>query len=136
MTPSPYAMSPEEERAIYERGIAMFNSRDFFGAHEIWEEAWNATSGRRQAFYHGLIQMAVTLVHLQRGNRLGVVKVFERALGRWADLPDVYMGLDLRGFEGRMRHLLADVLASEPGSPVRFDPSRFFTIGVKWDERG
>jgi predicted metal-dependent hydrolase len=128
-----YDIPLEEERDCYERGIAYFNAIDFFEAHEIWEDAWNGTSGRRRRFYQGLIQMAVTLVHLQRGNRLGVEKVFERALGRWADLPVVYMGLNLREFEERMRDLLADVLAAPAGSAVKFDPSRFFTVRLEYD---
>lgn len=126
-------MPLDEERGCYERGIARFNALDFFEAHETWEDAWNGTSGQRRLFYQGLIQMAVTLVHLQRGNRLGVERVFERALGRWADLPADYMGLNLRHFEGCMRHLLADVLGAAPGSPVRFDPSRFFTLRLEYD---
>lgn len=127
-------ISPEDERGCYERGIAFFNAWDFFEAHEVWEDVWNATSGRRKDFYQGLIQMAVTLVHLQRGNRLGVVKVFERALARWANLPDVCMGLDRRDFERKMRHLLTDVLDSAPGTPVQFDPSRFFEIQVDYGQ--
>jgi predicted metal-dependent hydrolase len=128
-----FDMPLEEEKACYLRGIAFFNAWDFFEAHETWEDAWNGTSGRRRDFYQGLIQMAVTLVHLQRGNRLGVEKVFERALARWAELPEVCMGLDRRDFEQRMRELLADVLGAGPGSAVRFDPSRFFAIRLEYD---
>jgi uncharacterized protein len=128
-----YDLPLEEEQDCYQRGIALFNARDFFEAHEVWEDAWKGTSGRRHVFYQGLIQMAVALVHLQRGNRLGTEKVFERAVARWTDLPVVYMGLDLRWFETRMRELLADVLGAPPGSPVRFDPSRFFHIRLEYD---
>jgi len=133
MARDPYDIPLQEERRLFEQGIARFNARDFFEAHEVWEDAWNGTSGRRRVFYQGLIQMAVTLVHLQRLNRLGVVKVFERARARWADLPDVYMGLNLREFESRMEALLAKVLSARPGSPAEFDPSRFFTIRLEYD---
>lgn len=134
MDRAPYDISPEEERSYYEQGIQFFNERDYFEAHEVWEQAWNGTSGQRHQFYHGLIQMAVALVHMQRGNRLGVEKVFERAIERWAGLPDRFLGLDLRGFENRMRHLLVDVLGAPPGTPVRFDPSRLFEIRLEWAE--
>lgn len=127
----PQDIASADERTAYEHGIALFNAWDFFEAHEEWEHAWNATSGQRHDFYQGLIQMAVTLVHLQRGNRLGVVKVFERALTRWAGLPDICLGLNRHEFERKMRLLLADVLASKPGEPVRFDPANFFEIRLE-----
>ncbi|HOJ75237.1 MAG TPA: DUF309 domain-containing protein [Phycisphaerae bacterium] len=133
MTRDALDMPLEEEKACYLRGIAFFNAWEFFEAHETWEDAWNGTSGRRRDFYQGLIQMAVTLVHLQRGNRLGVQKVFAQALARWAELPDVYMGINRRDFERRMRELLCDVLNAPPGSAVRFDPSRFFAIRLEYD---
>jgi predicted metal-dependent hydrolase len=126
-------MPPEQERARYEQGIAHFNRQDFFEAHEAWEEAWNGTAGRRHEFYQGLVQMAVSLVHLQRRNRLGVQRVFERARARWAGLPDLYMGLDLRTFERRMEEALGDALLAPPGAAIDTDPSRFFRLRLEYD---
>ncbi|MBI4582306.1 MAG: DUF309 domain-containing protein [Planctomycetes bacterium] len=128
-----YDMPLDEERRCYEQGLAHFNDHDFFEAHEAWEFAWNGTSGRRSTFYQGLIQMAVALVHYQRRNRLGVLKVFERARGKWAGLPDVYMGLDLRDFEARMRDIVDTVGRAEPGEPPPVEPSRFFPIQLQYD---
>lgn len=124
-------MPLEEEKRVYLAGIQQFNQGQFFEAHEIWEDAWNGTSGRRSDFYRGLIQMAVALEHYRRLNALGVQKVFGSALELWASLPDRYMGLDLRGFEARMRRALAVPLAAEPGSLRSVDTSGFFQI--VWD---
>ncbi len=128
-----YDIPLEDERLHYQRGIDCFNARDFFEAHEVWEDAWNGTSGRRRRFYQGLIQMAVALVHYQRQNRLGVVKVFARAMEKWAVLPDVCMGLDLRAFEASMHGLVARAEQTAPGEPLAVDPSLFFPIRLQYD---
>ena len=129
-----YDMSLEEERRVYEAGMTLFNAGGFFEAHEVWEDAWNGTSGRRSEFYRGLIQMAVVFEHYRRLNGQGVRKVFASAKARWtAPLPDVYMGLDLRGFERQVATALADVLAASRGTPVQFDTSRFFSIEWVYD---
>jgi len=128
-----YDISLDEEKGIYEGGLARFNDGNFFEAHEIWEDAWNGTSGPRSDFYRGLIQMAVALEHYRRRNGLGVRKVFASARQLWAPLPDVYMGLDLRAFEQRMQTALPDVLSAADGTPVEVDPSRFFTVEWVYD---
>lgn len=128
-----YDMPLEEEKAVYLRGIEHFNEGDFFEAHEVWEDAWNGTSGRRSDFYRGLIQMAVALEHYRRLNGLGVRKVFASAKQLWAPLPDHYMGLDLRDFERQMEQALADVLAAPRGTPVQLDTSRFFRLAWRYD---
>ena len=128
-----YDISLDQEKELYLQGIAHFNAHDFFEAHEVWEDAWKGTSGRRCAFYQGLIQMAVTLVHYQRQNGLGVRRVFVRARERWQPLPEVYMGLDLRVFERRMQQALDDVLSASPGQPVTVDPTRYFAIELQYD---
>lgn len=123
-----YDISLDEEKSIYRRGMSHFNAGDFFEAHEAWEDAWNGTSGRRSDFYRGLIQMAVALEHYRRLNGLGARKVFASAQRLWAPLPAVYLGLDLRDFEQKMRRALAGVLDAAEGEPVRFDRSGLFQI--------
>ena len=53
--------------AEYLQGIEHFNAREFFEAHEVWEDIWARTTGRHQLFYKGLIHAAVALHHF--GNR-------------------------------------------------------------------
>jgi hypothetical protein len=128
-----YDISLDQEKELYLQGIVHFNAHDFFEAHEVWEDAWKDTTGRRCAFYQGLIQMAVTLVHYQRRNGLGVRRVFARAQERWRPLPGVYMGLDLRAFEKRMQQALDDVLTADPGQPVTVAPTQYFAIELLYD---
>lgn len=44
---------------LYLKGIAYFNSCEFFEAHEVWEDLWKSYTGPLRLFYKGLIQAAV-----------------------------------------------------------------------------
>ena len=56
----------------YLAGILFFNTRDFFEAHDVWEELWADCRGPEQRFYQGLIQAAVGLFHYGGGNVRGM----------------------------------------------------------------
>jgi uncharacterized protein len=60
----------------YLAGILFFNERDFFEAHEVWEDLWAESHGNERRFYQGLIQAAVGLFHFSGGNLGGAVKLY------------------------------------------------------------
>src|SRR3954468_21273820 len=103
-------MSPEEERQLYYDVIELFNSHEYFEAHEIWEDAWHMAYGTKFEFYQGMIQCAVALEHYRRSNPRGVVSLFESYNKHFADVPATFMGLDVASFLKRMRETLAPVL--------------------------
>ena len=43
-------MSPDLERKLYYDGIQLFNEREFFEAHEVWEDAWHMAYGLKHSF--------------------------------------------------------------------------------------
>lgn len=59
------------ETAIFRRGVEHFNCREFFVAHEVWEEIWLKAAEPEKTFLQGLIQVAAGFHHYQRGNLLG-----------------------------------------------------------------
>ena len=57
---------------LLEEGVLLFNDAKFYEAHEVWEDLWRATAEPRlKTCYQGLIQAAVGLHHLGRGNPIG-----------------------------------------------------------------
>jgi len=86
---------PAEERRRYLEGIALFNQQRYFEAHEVWEELWKHADGKPRLFYQGLIQCAVSLEHMKRGNASGARSLFRRCQKRLAPLPPVFMELDI-----------------------------------------
>ena len=54
---------------LSDQGIIFFNSGRYFEAHEVWEDLWRAEKRvPSRDCYQGLIQAAVGMHHLSRGN--------------------------------------------------------------------
>ena len=108
------AMSPQQERALYIEGIRLFNSHEFFEAHEVWEEVWRTSTGINREYYQGLIQCAVALEHYRRGNPRGVVSLYNSYRKHFSHVPPIFMGLDINSFLQEMRGSLKPVLDRMP----------------------
>jgi len=61
-------------------GLRCFHSGAFFEAHEHWESVWLAVQEPEKAFLQGLIQVAASFHHFQRGNLAGTVSLLRSAL--------------------------------------------------------
>src|SRR5436853_410251 len=101
----------------YLAGILFFNARDFFEAHEVWEDLWADSAPPERRFYQGLIQAAVGLLHFGNGNLRGAVKLYRSSRDYMAAYPGRYLGLDTDGFWERMARCFAEVLATDSPPP-------------------
>src|SRR5579864_180719 len=81
----------------YFKGIVLFNSAEFFEAHEVLEDVWRAAPERERKFLQGLIQVAVALHHHSRGNLVGCRSLLDRARRNLGTYPAEYGGVDLGG---------------------------------------
>ena len=80
----------------YLEGIGLFNSGQFWHAHEAWETAWLAEPDPElQLFYKGIIQTAAALVHWQKSNPKGLHLNWAKARAKLITLPDEVFGLAL-----------------------------------------
>jgi hypothetical protein len=75
--------------------IAEFNQREYFRAHETLEAAWKRATGPERLFLQGLIQIAVGMTHVQRGNLVGALAQLEKGAGKLARAPGVLLGVDV-----------------------------------------
>src|SRR3954447_22228764 len=107
-------MSPDLERKLYYDGIQLFNEKEFFQAHEVWEDAWHMAYGLKHSFYQGLIQCAVALEHYARSNPRGVVSLYNTYRTKFKDVPAVFMGLDVTRFLADVREVLRPVIEADP----------------------
>ncbi|MEO6437074.1 MAG: DUF309 domain-containing protein [Tepidisphaeraceae bacterium] len=129
-------MSPDLEKKLYHAGIRLFNEHEFFEAHEVWEDIWHEAYGLKYEFYQGMIQCAVALEHYRRSNPRGVVSLYDSYRRHLKDIPDIFMGLDLKGFLAAMRDALSPVLDADPlpqKGQIELDPARIPTIELKYD---
>ena len=61
-------------------GVRRFNAREYFEAHEAWEDHWGLGPPEERALTLGLIKAAVALHHLRNGNARGWHWQLEKAL--------------------------------------------------------
>jgi uncharacterized protein len=74
-------------------GLRCFHSGAFFEAHECWESVWLAAQEPEKTFLQGLIQVAASFHHFQRGNYLGTISLLRSALSRLDAYPEVFAGI-------------------------------------------
>ena len=83
---------------LYARGVELFNSSEFYDAHEVLEDVWRAEQGPHKLFLQGLIQVAVALHHHSTGNLVGCRSLLKRAARNLSSYPGNYSNLNLTQF--------------------------------------
>ncbi len=93
---------PEQAQA----GIRLLNEGRYFEAHEELEGAWRAEKGKIRGLYQGILEAAVTYLHITRGNYHGAVKVYGRSMRWLKDWPETCRGVHV----GQLRRDLAEAV--------------------------
>ena len=84
----------------FERGVVLFNRREFFEAHEVWEAIWSEPSEERdRKFLEALIQVAAALhLRFRRGAGRGTRNLLVRAMVTLEDYRPTHRGVDVSRF--------------------------------------
>jgi hypothetical protein len=98
-------------------GLRCFHSGAFFEAHEHWESVWLAVQEPEKAFLQGLIQVAASFHHFQRGNLAGTVSLLRSALRRLDVYPEAFAGVAVAPLRATIR-LWLDAIGTPTRSPV------------------
>jgi len=113
-------VTPEVRRAHVTHACDLFNTGEYWLAHEALETVWRSiiSDGDPVAarVWQGLIQAAAALLHRERGNRHGVVVVGGSALEKLAGPQRA----DVEFETVRFREQLARALAGD-GAPPRLE---------------
>jgi len=88
-------------------GVELWNEQRFFEAHECLEDVWHHATDDDRTFWQGVIQVAITCCHHQRGNDRGWQAMARKALDNLQSAPAIHRGIDV----GRMRSFLARALS-------------------------
>jgi hypothetical protein len=113
MTP----MTPDARRRQLEQARELFNTAEYWQAHEALETVWRSIIDEAERRpWQGLIQAAAALLHMGRGNRHGTVVVGAAALEKLAGPQHPGVEFDTVQF----RAALARALAGE-GDPPRLE---------------
>ena len=78
------------------RSAALFDAGEYWAAHEVWEEIWQAEPGPIRGFYQGLIQLAAGYHHWTVTHRpRGVQTLLARAGDHLRPYGPTYLGTDV-----------------------------------------
>lgn len=100
-------------------GLRCFHSGAFFEAHEHWESVWLAAQEPEKTFLQGLIQVAASFHHFQRGNCVGTISLLRSALRRLDNYPEVFAGIVVAPLRVAIRSWI-EALEAFPQSPPPF----------------
>ena len=104
-------MADDSAQALFQRGIDLFNSEEFFECHEVLEELWTFSQQPDRWFLQALIHFAVGFYHAGRNNSNGATRQLRKGLRKIQDyLPEwdgVETGMIAQAVEQRLREIEA-----------------------------
>jgi uncharacterized protein len=102
-------------------GIYLLNQRKFFEAHEELEAAWKDEKGRIRELYQGILEAAVTYLHIQRGNYAGAMKVYGRSMRWLTGWQNTCRGIDVEQLRTDLQTVMAEVERLGESRMAEFD---------------
>ena len=121
MTPEPtkfdWTIGPLAE------GLHLYNTGEYFAAHEAWETVWLGAPQSERPFLQALIQVTAAFEHLKRNNnQLGATRLLTAALGRLAPYPLQFGNIHVELLRDDIRDRLERLTRGTPPPPARILP--------------
>jgi hypothetical protein len=105
-------------------GLRLYETGEFFAAHEAWEFVWLTAPQPERLFLQALIQVTVAFHHLSRANPLGAIRLLTAALRKLEPYPPDFANLNVALLRNDIRTCL-NSLAADPATqlaPPRISP--------------
>ena len=88
-------MSFESEiNTLFQAGLKLYNEKNFYDAHEKWEDLWSDYYLKDRLFIQGLIQLSVSFVHLKNNNMNGAKSLLNKCKQKFERF-DIQRGIDV-----------------------------------------
>jgi len=110
-------------RTRFLQGVEQFNRGEYWNAHESWELVWLRADGERKVFLQGLIQLAASCYHIEKGNTRGATRLLEACTKRLGSLPETYGGIELEELRRAAKMLTPDDVDAIHELAIRVRPS-------------
>ena len=72
----------KKKEELFQSGLRLFNNKNFYDAHECWEELWLEYHLEDKKFVQALIQLTVGYYHLSTGNIKGAKSLLNKSLDK------------------------------------------------------
>ena len=88
-------MKKRKKEELFFAGLLAYEEKDFFEAHEMWEELWSEYYLDDKTFIQGLIQLAVSFVHLGNGNLKGAKSLLKKSTDKFSSYSGLHRGINI-----------------------------------------
>ena len=82
-----------------DEGIKLFNSSDYFSAHDFFEDLWIDADTPDKLFFQALVQVSVGSYHLVHDNHKGALNQYNKSIDKFRKYTPVYMNLKTGSLE-------------------------------------
>ncbi len=79
----------------FKRAVKLFNSKEWYNAHDLLEELWHESIGPDRRALQGILQIAVAQLHLERNNYQGATILYGEGLGKLRQPGTTDLGIDM-----------------------------------------
>ena len=95
----------EKKEQLFFDGLRAYEEKDFFEAHELWEELWSEYYLDDKTFIQGLIQLAVSFVHLGNGNLNGAKSLLNKSADKFSSFSGVHRGINIDNLKKKIMEI-------------------------------
>lgn len=81
---------------LFEEGKSKYLRGEYFDAHEIWEDLWSDYYLIDRKLIQGLIQLCVSLVHLDNGNLKGAKSLLKKSIEKFSQFEKTDRSINLQ----------------------------------------
>lgn len=89
------SLSSSDQPGEFWLGIEQFNQGDYYACHDTLEAIWLEANPHEQAFYQGILQIAVGLYHLNNLNWKGAAILLGEGSQRLSAYGETHSGIDV-----------------------------------------
>lgn len=107
---------------LFQDGLKYYKTGNYFEAHEAWEELWSDFYLKDKKFVQGLIQLAVSFVHLRNGNMIGAINLLRKSKEKFQAFSGIHRGINV--------NFLLQEIENVGASYIKLENSNEFNWGI------
>ena len=84
-----------KKKELFNKGLKFYKDGNYFEAHEYWEDLWSDYYIEDKRFIQGLIQLAVSFVHLSNGNMNGAKSLLKKSEEKFQAFSGIHRDINI-----------------------------------------
>jgi predicted metal-dependent hydrolase len=85
----------KQEEYLFQKGMMYFKTKDYFQAHEEWEDLWSDYYLEDRKFIQALIQLAVSFYHISNENLNGAKSQLGKSRKKFLEFKDIHRNINV-----------------------------------------